>query len=73
MKNKNYGFVRVAAVAPKLKVGEPDFNTKEILRLLKDASKNSVSVVVFPEMSITGYTSADLFFQKLLLSSAKRP
>ena len=72
MKSKNYGFVRVAAAVPKLKVGDPDYNTKEVLAMLDAGSVDNVSILVFPEMSITGYTSADLFFQRLLLERAFR-
>lgn len=69
-KDKNYGFLRVAAATPKIKVGDPDYNAKEIISMVKQAAKERVSVLVFPEMSVTGYTSADLFFQQLLLDGA---
>lgn len=62
----NFGFVRVAAAVPKLKVGDPEYNVKEILKWVKKADEERVSVIVFPEMSIPGYTAADLYFQRLL-------
>lgn len=70
MKDNNHGFVRVAASVPKMKIADPDYNIKEILKLIDRADRADVSLLLFPEMSITGYTSADLFFQKLLLARA---
>lgn len=65
---KNHGFLRVAAAVPKLKVVDPDYNTNEILALLKKAQANFASIVVFPELGLCGYTAADLYFHKLLQS-----
>lgn len=62
----NFGFVRVAAAVPKLKVGDPEYNTGEILNWTKKADQEKVSILIFPEMSIPGYTAADLYFQRLL-------
>ncbi len=64
------GFVKVAAVSPSLRVGNTDYNSKEIIKAIKKAQKERVKVLVFPELSITGYTCADLFFQRTLLDSA---
>lgn len=66
----NYGFVKVAAAAPALKVADCDFNTDEIIKVIKTAEKQGVSVIVFPEMCITAYTCQDLFNQRALLDSA---
>jgi NAD+ synthase (glutamine-hydrolysing) len=68
----NYGFVRVAAATPSLKVADCDYNVNEILKLVADAEKNKVSAIVFPELSITGYTCGDLFLQRTLLEGAKQ-
>lgn len=68
----DFGFVRVAAATPKVKVADCDFNTDEILRMIDDAEKENVSVIVFPELSITAYTCADLFHHKLLLSAVEK-
>ncbi len=65
------GFVRVAAVVPKLQVGNIDYNVAEICELAKKASANGASFVVFPELCITGYTVGDLFQNELLLQNAK--
>lgn len=66
----NYGFVRVAAASPRLKVADCDFNTEEILKVVADAEKQGVSAIVFPEMCITSYTAQDLLNQSLLLDEA---
>lgn len=66
------GFVRVAALTPKIKVADCDYNTERIIELIKEASQKKASLVVLPEMCITGYTCGDLFLQETLLESAKR-
>ncbi len=58
------GFVKVACVTPVLEVGNPIFNIKEITRL---ANKAKSSITVFPELSISGYTCGDFFYQDSLL------
>jgi NAD+ synthase (glutamine-hydrolysing) len=60
-----FGFYRFAAVSPEIKVADIDFNTAEIIKNVHECVKNEVSAVVFPEMSVTGYTCGDLFFQQL--------
>ena len=61
MNINNYGFVRVAAASPKLKVADCDYNTSQIKQLIDEAVKQNVQFITFPELSITGYTCADLF------------
>lgn len=68
----NYGFVRVAAASPSLKVADCHYNTDEILKLVHEAEEIEVSVIVFPELCITGYTCGDLFLQRLLLQEAEK-
>lgn len=65
-----YGFVRVAAASPALKVADCDYNTNEIIKLINKAEQDGVSAIVFPELSITAYTCGDLFLQSLLLDEA---
>lgn len=67
----DYGFVRVGALTPKIKVADTEYNTKEIISLIDDAVKKQVRVAMFPELSITGYTCSDLFFQSVMLNEAK--
>ncbi len=62
----NYGFVRIAAAVPELKVSDVLFNTEKIIELIHVAEENRTQVVCFPELCITGYTCADLFFQQQL-------
>ncbi len=70
--DKNFEYMRVAAAAPSLKVADPDYNIKEILSISKRAGEENVKVLVFPELSITGYTCQDLFSQTILLSECER-
>ena len=62
-----FGFVRVTAVSPILKVGDPDFNTTQTLQVLERVQDSDI--VVFPELGITGYTCGDLFRQDTLYYS----
>ena len=64
------GFIKVAAASPSLKVGNPSFNKDRIIDLMTEAEAKGVKILVFPELSITGYTAGDLFFQSALLESA---
>ena len=66
-----HGFIKVASASPSLKVGNPDYNKDRIIDLMRKAEKERVKILVFPELSITGYTSGDLFFQSSLLSSSQ--
>lgn len=63
----NYGFVRVAAAVPRLKVADCGFNAGSISNMIKDADKKGIQFIVFPELCITAYTCADLFHQQVLL------
>lgn len=67
----NYGFIRVAAATPKIRVADCKGNGQKITELIKEANEDSVSVIVFPELCITGYTCSDLFLQKSLLNAAE--
>ena len=65
--------LRVVAATPKVKVADVDWNVGEIVGLCKEiASEANPSIIVFPELSITGYTCGDLFFQKTLIDGAAR-
>ena len=68
----NFGFIRVAAAVPVVKVASVSHNTEEICRLAADASNKGVSVVVFPELSVTGSSCGDLFYQNFLVSEAEK-
>ena len=57
----HHGFLRVAAASPVLRVADCAFNAERILALMQRAEAEGVAVLVFPELSLTGYTCADLF------------
>lgn len=67
----NYGFVKVAAASPMVKVADCKYNSEQIYKMIEQAAAQHVSIVVFPELSITGYTCGDLFNQRLLIDKAK--
>ena len=69
--NKDFGFIRAAAAVPTVKVADLQHNTKEICELAGKAFSNEASIVVFPELCITGYTCGDLFTQNLLIRGAE--
>lgn len=63
-------FVRVAAAIPEVRVADCAFNAREITRAILEADRKGARMIVFPELSLTGYTCGDLFLQKLLLDRA---
>ena len=65
-----HGFVKIACATPDLKVADCEYNADCIINMIKDAHDAGVMLCSFPELSITGYTCGDLFFQKALLDSA---
>ena len=65
------GFYRVAAASPELKVADVTFNLNEMMRLYRDAAYQGAALVLFPELSLTGASCGDLFFQERLLKRAK--
>ncbi|MBO4986086.1 MAG: NAD(+) synthase [Bacteroides sp.] len=67
----NFGYVKVAAAVPRVKVANTKFNASEIEKQIIIAEGKGVQVVTFPELSITGYTCGDLFSQQLLLEEAE--
>lgn len=58
--NKKYGYVRVAASVPELKVANVEFNTNEVINEIKKLDKENVQIVTFPELCLTGYTCAEI-------------
>ncbi len=65
-----HGFLRVAAATPLVRVADCAFNAERVLALMGRAEDEGVSVLVFPELSLTGYTCADLFQQPVLQRGA---
>ena len=69
MSNKRFGFVKVAAATPLVKVADCHANAKAIDEMTAEAMERGVSVVVFPELSLTGYTCGDLFLQSRIIEA----
>jgi len=67
-----HGFVKVAAITPKIKVADPIYNAEKIIELFVEADKNGAKIIVFPELCLTGYTCNDLFLQEIMLNQAKK-
>ena len=65
------GFIKVAAATPKIKVADPAYNTEEILKIIDETEKNGASILVFSELTISGYTCGDLFLQQPLLTECR--
>lgn len=66
----SFGYVRVAAAVPHMRVADCQYNASEIKKQITEAVQEGVQVVCFPELSITGYTCADLFFTQQLQKDA---
>ncbi|MGQ9816165.1 MAG: nitrilase-related carbon-nitrogen hydrolase, partial [Candidatus Roseilinea sp.] len=64
------GFVRVAAITPELRVADVAFNTQAIIAALEQAAARGCRLALFPELCVTGYSCADLFYQSVLLREA---
>ncbi|WP_225877768.1 NAD(+) synthase [Alkalibacter mobilis] len=69
---ERFGFYRIMCSTPEVKVADVGFNSSEIIKMMKDADKQDVDIQVFPELCITGYTCADLFFQDALVIEAEK-
>lgn len=68
----NYGYVKVASAIPSVRVGDVAYNIEQIENLVIQAEGKGVEVIVFPELSLTGYTCQDLFRQQLLLDRVEQ-
>ncbi|MBQ8527306.1 MAG: NAD(+) synthase [Lachnospiraceae bacterium] len=66
-----HGFIKVAAVTPEIKVGDPFYNAEQICKGIDEAEQKGAKIIVFPELCLTGYTCQDLFMQESLLTAAK--
>ncbi|MDY0884680.1 NAD(+) synthase [Dongia soli] len=66
-----HGFFRVAAATSLVWPGQPDLNANEIVTLSRQASEQQVGLIVFPELSLSGYSIDDLFHQDALLTSVE--
>ncbi len=66
-----YGFITVAAAVPSVKVADTEYNVKQIEDFVAQAEGKGVEIIVFPELSITGYSCQDLFLQQLLIEQSE--
>ncbi|MCR5666820.1 MAG: NAD(+) synthase [Eubacterium sp.] len=66
------GFIKVAALTPKVKVADPQYNKEVIIEEIKKAAAQHAKVIVLPELCISGYTCGDLFIQQILLEESVR-
>lgn len=64
------GFARVAAITPELRVADVAFNTQAVIAALEQAAARGCRLALFPELCVTGYSCADLFYQSVLLREA---
>jgi NAD+ synthase (glutamine-hydrolysing) len=67
-----YGFYRIATSVPKVQIANPSKNVENIIEILEEENKNESSIVLFPELCITGYTAGDLFLNQNLLDSQNK-
>ena len=68
--NTNLGFIRVAAAVPMIRVADCAYNVKQVKQQIFEALAEGVEVLCFPELTVTGYTCADLFFTRQLQQDA---
>lgn len=66
-----YGYVRVGSASPDIKVANCRYNADKIIEMIQSADENACDILVFPELSVTGYTCGDLFLQSTLVKSAE--
>lgn len=66
-----YGFIKVATVTPKIEVANSVYNAEQVVKIIDQANKEQVKILVFPELCLTGYTCGDLFLHDVLINSAE--
>lgn len=66
------GFLRIAAATPSIRVADCEHNIGQMVQLAKQAASDGVSLLAFPELSVTAYTCGDLFLQRSLLEGAEK-
>ena len=65
-----FGFYRLGAASPELRVADPAFNCEKIIEAVLSANRHNTVALVFPELAVAGYTCADLFHQPVLLDKS---
>ena len=66
-----YGFIKVCAATPDMRVADVDFNTKKIIEAITESAENGSQLTVFPELCVCGYTCGDLFNQPALIKACE--
>ena len=66
-----HGFISAAAATPVIRVADCEHNVEKIKELIDIADRNGNKLIIFPELSVTGYTCGDLFLQEVLLRGAR--
>ncbi|MBQ7583190.1 MAG: NAD(+) synthase [Lachnospiraceae bacterium] len=66
------GFIKVAAVTPKVRVADPEYNAEKIIEGIDSAMVEGAKIIVFPELVLSGYTCGDLLLQPALINACKR-
>ncbi|MDE5579286.1 MAG: NAD(+) synthase [Alistipes sp.] len=66
----NFGFLKVAAAIPQVRVADCEYNASRIVALAEEAARRGVEIAAFPELAVTGYTCGDLLLQPALLDAA---
>lgn len=72
MKLSDYSMVRVGVCSPELRIADVRFNAARLCDAMREAAHHDCSVLVFPELALTGYTCGDLFYQSTLREEAER-
>lgn len=72
MHMRDYGLIRVASAVVRTRTADVLYNAALAERMIAEAEERQVSILAFSELSITGYTCADLFLQNLLTEAAER-
>ncbi len=67
----NYGFIKVCAATPEIRVADVEFNTQNIIKVIEQSAANGSQLTVFPELCICGYTCGDLFNQPALIKACE--
>ena len=70
--NPDYGFFRVATAIPTVRVADVEYNLKQHIDLIRQAHSEGVQLLTFPELSLTGYTCADLYHHTPLLNATRQ-
>ena len=68
---KNFGFIRTSAAVPAVRIADTKYNAEEICRMTAEAIGAGTSLLVFPELSLTGASCGDLFRQSLLIKGSE--